>query len=54
VFLTNVVFQSSCYESIGWKTKRKGRVAYTTDGEPLAYGYPVFVQEEEILNKPDY
>jgi hypothetical protein len=44
-FLTNCV--QDTYDSIGWKTKRWGRHAYTIEGEPLTGYIPVFVQRSE-------
>ncbi len=42
----------SSYQMIGWKTKRKGQVAYDVDGEPLGKrwegAFPVFVKQSEI------
>ncbi len=37
--------------NIGWKTKRRGEVAYDKNGKPLSkYTFPVFVKRWEIEN----
>ncbi len=42
----------SGWDRIGWKTKRKGSIAYDIHGEPLGgrwpSGYPVFAKKSEI------
>ena len=39
----------SSFQAIGWKTKRRGNVAYDINGKPLNDGsFPVFVKQEEI------
>ena len=46
MFLTNS--RDEGYSHIGWKTKRKGKVAFTIHGYPVKTGlFPVFVQKEE-------
>lgn len=45
MFLTNGVLET--YVQIGWKTKRRGRRAYSKKGEPLLEYRPVFVQRSE-------
>ena len=59
VFLTNAEDhhcrddRRSSWEMIGWRTKRKGKVAYDDiDGKPLDSIYclfPVFVKREELI-----
>ena len=42
----------SSWEAIGWRTKRKGMVAYDIDGKPLDpinCLFPVFVKREELI-----
>jgi hypothetical protein len=47
MFLTNADIEG--YSQIGWKTKRKGNIAYDKD-EKIARGlFPVFVQKEEYV-----
>lgn len=56
VFLTNVgdhdrefhFFDEDDYQRIGWKTKRKGSIAYNVDGKPVNGMKPVFVQRSEL------
>jgi hypothetical protein len=46
----------SSWDHIGWKTKRKGQIAYDIDGNPLGNrwpeAFPVFAKQSEI-NKED-
>lgn len=60
VFLTNIsnsfsdaqLFDHddrSDWESIGWRTKRRGLVAYDIYGKPISGMRPVFVQRDELL-----
>ncbi|MEK7635331.1 MAG: hypothetical protein AAB446_02810 [Patescibacteria group bacterium] len=46
----------SSWDNVGWKTKRKGKVAYDIEGKPLGNrwpgAFPVFAKQEEI-NKKD-
>ena len=53
IFLTNICSKVSDFGKIGWKTKRKGKCAYDVSGKLVPDSYPVFVEEEEILNEPD-
>lgn len=50
VFLGNV--DDEAFPSIGWKTKRRGSLAFDSDGEPIDHhwpgGRPVFVKREEL------
>ncbi|MDO8560786.1 MAG: hypothetical protein Q7R91_01055 [bacterium] len=40
----------SSWESIGWKTKRMGNVAYDIiEGKPVPGMFPVFVQKRELM-----
>ena len=56
VFLTNVgdhdrelrFFDEDDYLHIGWKTKRKGSVAYDVNGKEVNGMKPVFVQRSEL------
>ncbi|WKZ25512.1 MAG: hypothetical protein QY322_03965 [bacterium] len=56
VFLTNVgdrdpefrFFDEDDYLHIGWKTKRKGNVAYDINGKEVYGMKPVFVQRSEL------
>lgn len=48
MFLTNCFGVSSdSYREIEWRTKRKGKVAYTIRGKPIENVYPVFIQIKE-------
>lgn len=55
-FLTNVgdrdpefrFFEEDDYLHIGWKTKRKGSVAYDVNGKEVYGMKPVFVQRSEL------
>ena len=43
----------SSWESVGWKTKRRGKVAYDTDGKAITEDrwsgmFPVFAQRSEL------
>lgn len=61
VFLTNASDDSlldrperysgarSSWETVGWKTKRKGIVAYDVYGKSIDGMFPVFVQREELV-----
>ncbi|MCC2631115.1 MAG: hypothetical protein K0S38_924 [Candidatus Paceibacter sp.] len=60
IFLTNStdavsVGGRSSYEWIGWKTKRKGKVAYQIDGKPCSNDmFPVFIKKSEVrASKPE-
>jgi len=50
VFLTNADIEGLCH--IGWKSKRKGSVAYDIHNKPIpSFGhdfFPVFVQRSEL------
>lgn len=62
VFITNADFDKmllsddedtrSSWEAVGWKTKRRGIVAYDINGIPLGNrwpdSFPVFVKQDEI------
>ncbi|MEK7100248.1 MAG: hypothetical protein AAB872_00375 [Patescibacteria group bacterium] len=56
VFLTNVgdhdreflFLEDDNYQRIGWKTKRKGSVAYDVNGKEVYGMKPVFVQRSEL------
>lgn len=60
VFLTNASERDaldsedrvSSWDSIGWKTKRKGEFSYDIHGKPLGYhwpnSFPVFVRRKEL------
>ncbi|MEK7082586.1 MAG: hypothetical protein AAB972_00320 [Patescibacteria group bacterium] len=50
VFLTNASYRRSSWESIGWRTKRKGVIAYDIYGKQINGMFPVFVQKEELIN----
>lgn len=45
VFVTNCM--PSVFPQIGWKTKRRGIVAYDRDGTPVKEMFPVFIQQSE-------
>ena len=49
--------KKSGYGHVGWKTKRKGTVAYDTKGLPLGNrwpgAFPVFVKQAEIKEAED-
>jgi hypothetical protein len=53
VFITNSDIET--YSEIGWKSKRKGNVAYGTDGKPLGNrwlgAFPVFAKKDEIRQR---
>lgn len=51
-FLTNTF--GSNFEKIGWKTKRKGKIAYDHDGIQINDDnfFPVFVKVSEVEEKP--
>ena len=64
VFITNILDSSSSdihthdslfgvgrYSDIKWETKRKGDIAYTTEGEVIDDAYPVFIQVKEYEDK---
>ena len=36
------------FDSIGWKSKRIGSVAYTRDGKPIKNMRPIFVERVEL------
>ena len=46
IFLTNSTLEG--YPQIGWKTKRKGMIAYDINEVPVKGLFPVFVQQSEI------
>ncbi len=50
VFITNA--DSRTFGQVGWKTKRKGDIAYGTDGKPLGNrwrgAFPVFAKRSEV------
>jgi hypothetical protein len=37
------------FDTLSWKTKRKGIVAYMDDGSILPTHYPIFVQRSELV-----
>ena len=39
----------SDWESIGWRTKRRGVIAYDVYDKPINGMFPVFVQREELV-----
>jgi hypothetical protein len=39
----------SGWESIGWETKRRGKIAYDIYNIPIAGMFPVFVQRRELI-----
>ena len=39
----------SDWESIGWRTKRRGVTAYDIYGKAFKYAFPVFVQRSELV-----
>ena len=45
-FLTNSTLED--YPHVGWKTKRKGMIAYDINDVPIKGLIPVFVQQSEI------
>lgn len=45
-FLTNS--DGTLYHHYGWKTKRKGNVAYDRDGKVRPGMFPVFVKKKEF------
>ena len=50
VWITNICPKSwhgDTFNEIGWKTKRKGVVAYKRNGEIDENSYPVFIQLKE-------
>ena len=49
MFLTNIYKYNNelHYYSIGYNTKRKGNIAYTTDGEISKHSFPVFIDKKE-------
>lgn len=56
VFLTNasdddqyIDDKRSGWECIGWKTKRRGRIAYDINNKPIPDMFPVFVRRSELL-----
>lgn len=58
IFLGNFSFYGRAqreWDSLRWKTKRKGEVAYDDHGRPLREAtdrseiYPVFAQESELV-----
>lgn len=52
VFVSNVT--ESQYSDIGWRTKRRGNVAYGIDGKPIGDSreiFPVFVKKKEIHDR---
>jgi len=54
IFITNIhadFMYGDGFNKINWKTKRKGNVAYTTDGRIDKDGYPVFIQLKEYEAK---
>ena len=63
VFITNADDEinfpegKSSFQVIGWKTKRRGNVAYDINGKPLGSrwpeSFPVFVKQKEIRAEKD-
>ena len=55
IFLTNVCpacgLMPDGYVHIGWRTKRKGEIAYDRDGDIIPNGHPVFIQLSEYEEK---
>ena len=60
VFLTNAFDDSngrfpddprSDWESVGWKSKRAGVTAYTTDGQVIPKMFPIFAKRSELSGK---
>lgn len=53
VFVTNT--NEEDFDDIGWKTKRKGKIAYDPSGVPLGnrwpWSFPVFAKKWEIRAK---
>lgn len=56
VFFTNVgeydalrSYEDDDFNHIGWKSKRKGSVAFDIDGKPVNYMNPVFVMRDELI-----
>ena len=45
-----ISYRHSSWESIGWRTKRKGVIAYDIYGKQINGMFPVFVQKEELIN----
>lgn len=49
IFLTNAWPEPrESWEGIGWKSKRRGRVAYDIKDNPLKNGFPVFITVAEV------
>ncbi len=58
VFITNASDSSSGkypgdtrsdWDACGWKTKRRGKVAYDIHGKPISAGvFPIFARREEL------
>ncbi len=46
VFITNS--DSSGYSNIGWKTKRRGEIAYDKNGKVMPGLFPVFADKTEV------
>lgn len=38
------------FDAINWSTKRAGIIAYDTNGNVIEGAFPVFVQEQELLD----
>ena len=49
IFLTNATYDE--YRHIGWKSKRKGHIAYDIFGDRLNFVFPVFVNKQEYEDK---
>lgn len=48
-FITNI--DDDNYHNVGWKTKRKGDIAYDMNGlpiSPISQLFPVFAKREEV------
>ena len=45
MFLSNITEED--YQKIGWKTKRRGNIAYDKSGNIIIGLFPVFVQKQE-------
>jgi hypothetical protein len=53
IFIGNIG-SLTCYTHIGWKTKRRGKVAYEKDNATVIRNiktFPVFIKKQEALEK---
>jgi len=50
------IWVSNCsedsYDKIGWKTKRRGEIAYDVNGKVVREFFPVFIQASEKEKEP--